>query len=283
MKICMNKNEFELELYDTNFVDVWHNWIFKENDEVVITFNDDDFANRVNQVVESQNKLDDILNSVNNAITEHGLSEEWLYPRSNSFTQRFLETTHEKWANTTKQAQEKHLPIYDEQVDKTIVELQKILRNQNISYHDINHAVHMIEFKYRFFSLHWAVIQRPSNEISHYRVTHEDTSFVKDVVSLPFNDIGRPQYEKYILCGKVQHEEISNYQNITNRIELEGRAIADSIDSNYISECEKAGVPVWGTVVNIAKKKQRDPSMLGYQMLTGWKSEDGKNRLCLRK
>lgn len=268
MKLILNNYHYEFELYNTNFVDVWYNWLFSDSAQVKLTIDKGSLVNAQQRLLDATNDISDLLDIVNNISVELNLSNKYVYDITNTYDFDFLQKTHEQWAQITKEANEEHLPVYDPETYQVYQLIQNKLKAHNRDYNDINDAVHRIEFIYRIFYLNGNYIQKQiSDSVSLYKITPEDTSFTRDVVSLPFYDIGRPQYEKYLVGGFVDHIEISNYQNIINRIEMTTRPTTDPVDPNFILECERLNVPHWGPYVNIAKNKYRNPGILGYYII----------------
>lgn len=282
MKLTFNDAEYELDLHNTNFVDAWHSWLFDSNDSVFLIFDEPSLHSYSIRWAELTQKIIKILERVNEISNEEGLSSRWYYELSNNIDTDFLQKTHERWAQITKESWEQHLPIYNQQTKEIYDAVNKKLRVDSLTYNDINHAVHEIEFLYQFFMLHRVSIQKSLDGLASYQITHSDSSFTEDVISLPFNDIGRPQFEKYCISGRVADPEISNFANITNKLEFRSKAKSEVCLQSYIDECETFGVPVWGPYVPIAGSKVTNPQELGYTIIKNF-SENKLNELLLRK
>jgi hypothetical protein len=282
MKIVFNEYEHELELYNTNFVNVWHDWMFNDANEVYLIADENRLQSKHNEWIELTNKLTRILEKVNEISVAEKLPDRWHYDMSTKFDSNFLQKTHEKWAQITKESWEEHLPVFNYKTKEIYDTINKQLRKFSMSYNDINNAVHQIEFLYKFFMLHHISIQKSTENIKNYSIKHDDTSFVNDIITMPFQDIGRPQYEKYCISGEVIHPEISNFIHITNKLEFQSNATVQSVHPSYIEKCNQLGVPVWGTNVSIAKNKNPNPQSLGFLLIRNF-SETKNNTLLLRK
>lgn len=268
MKLLLNNYSYEFQLYNTNFVDVWHSWLFAHSPQIELKIDQNAVKHARQHLVAAVNDIRNLIDIVNQISNKLNLSNRYIYHNTDDCDFNFLQSTHEQWAQITKEANEKHLPVYNDETNQIYKLIQAELASMNREYNDINNAVHRIEFIYRIFYLNGNYIQQQvSDQLALYKITPADTSFTRDVVSLPFYDIGRPQYEKYLLGGSVDHEEISNYQLITNRIEITTRPTIDPIDIEFVNECKRLNVPQWGPYVNIAKNKNRNPGLLGYYIL----------------
>ena len=181
----------------------------------------------------------------------------------------------------SKEANEKHLPLYDAQVAEIWNAHNQKLAEQSKHYNDINSWVHRIEFQYKFFSMSRVMFNRSDEAIKSYSITPGDTSFIRDAVTVPFNDIGRPQYEKFCLSGDVINVEISNYNNIINAVELSGNPVQTPIDIRFIKACIQQGVEQWGPNVCIAKNKEIDTQLMGYVVISNFTEEN--NKMILRR
>ena len=113
-----------------------------------------------------------------------------------------------------------------------------------------------------------------------YNITAKDTSFVKDSISVPYRDIGRPQYEKYCLSGLVDHPEISNYQNIISAIEIQSSPMQQPCVPSFIAECEQENTDAFGPYVSIANISGPDTQQLGHMIISNL-SNDTSNTLRL--
>ena len=281
MQLIFNDHSLELELYNTNFVDAWCNWVFNESNELDLNFD----YNRVKQLHSERltliDKLDTILNAVNEIAVSMGLPDKWHYELSNLYDSNFLQRTHEQWAMISKEANEKHLPLYDAQVAEIWNAHNQKLAEQSKHYNDINSWVHHIEFQYKFFSMSRVMFNRSDEAIKSYNITPSDTSFIKDAVTIPFNDIGRPQYEKFCISGNVTNPEISNYNNVINAVELSSTPVQTPIDPRFITTCEQQGVEQWGLNVCVAKNKEIDTQLMGYTVISNF--TEGENRMILKR
>lgn len=282
MKLIFNENEVDLELYNTNFVDKWVSWAFDRSNEITLDFNKYSIEYLHKKWLDVTTNLNNILEKVNSISVKENLSDKWYYDFSYIYDTDFLQRTHEQWAEITKQSLEVHLPIFDRDTREIYDMIDTKLREQSIDYSYINNAVHDVEFLYRFFTLHKIKLNKDTLSLNEYKIKPEDTGFIKDIVTIPFYDIGRPQYEKYRISGKVDHPEISHYQNLVDTIELSGSATQEPLLDSFVNECNKHNIPIWGPYVSIAKNKSTDNQLLGYNIIKNYK-ENQNNILILRR
>lgn len=282
LKLIFNENEVDLELYNTNFVDRWVSWAFDRSNEITLDFNKYSIEYLHNKWLDVTYNLNNILEKVNSISVKENLPDKWYYDFSYIYDTDFLQRIHEQWAEITKQSLEVHLPIFDQNTKKIYDTINTKLHEQSMDYSNINNAVHDVEFLYKFFLLHSIKLNKDTLSLNEYKIKPEDTGFIKDSVSIPFYDIGRPQYEKYRISGKVDHPEISHYQNLVDIIEIQSSAQQEPVLETFIDECNKNNVPCWGPYVSIARNKSNDNQLIGYNIIKNF-NQNGNNTLLLKK
>jgi hypothetical protein len=262
MYLSLNEKLFEVELVNTHFAQYWHDWLFLESDKVDIKINELESWNHYLRYRAHVDKLKIIIDANNEIVTKYGLHEFFLYePITNTPAMSLLSATHEKWAYISKKTFE-----FD-QKEQEIINVYELINSDLIEkigkdYAWINPYVHDIEFEYKFFYMHNANIMRP--EISRsYKIKDSDTSFKKELISLPYYDIGRPQFEKYQITGEVFHPEISNYITIVNSVHFTSSALVEEVPKSYHTLCSEIGSPVFGNYVPICKNKMISPYSFG--------------------
>lgn len=282
MKIVFNQFEHELELYDTEFVNLWQEWSFNNSTEVFLRFDENNLSHQYHRYTIMISRLTEILEKVNKISIVENLPEKWHYDLSTVFDSNFLQKTHEKWAQITKESWEKHLPIFNEETKEIYDSINKQLRLFSLNYNDINNAIHDIEFLYKFFMIHNVSLQKSIETFPPYSIKPEDTSFTNDVITMPFYDIGRPQYEKYCISNEILHPEISNFTHIINKLEIRSHAVSEPVNQGYIEKCINNNVPVWAPNVCIAKNKTSNPQSIGHLLIANYQ-EDKPNILLMKK
>ena len=113
MKIVFNDYEHELDLYNTNFVNAWHDWAFGNDSEVFLIFNENNLKNCHDNWVALTERLTRILEKINEISVKESLSDKWIYDTSTKFDSKYLQHIHEQWAQITKESWEQHLPIFN--------------------------------------------------------------------------------------------------------------------------------------------------------------------------
>lgn len=281
MKLVFNNSSYELDICDTTFAQQWYRWMFDSENSVDIDISRgiDNLSRRAQEYLAAKNILSNTLNTVNTIVSDLGY-DMYHYYHYDDLGIRDLLNIHEKWARITRQAWEQHLSIYDPSIKKEYDEINSRLNEVGIDYQYINNQVHAVEFMCQYTYLHGLSILKDTTALREYRIVPADTSFIRDAVSMPFYDIGRPQYEKYVISGVVDHEEISNYANITNQIEINADPKQVVVDSRFYDLCLDKGVPCYGNYVSIAKSAHRNPWTLGEFLLTNY-SFDSENKMTL--
>ena len=94
-----------------------------------------------------------------------------------------------------------------------------------------------------------------SSDSKEYTVKASDTSFFKSNIVVPYNDVGRPQFEEWLFKKRVTNET-SNYINVSGRINVhilhEHRYPIDCINE-YKVFCNENNLEEWGPILNIGK------------------------------
>lgn len=267
MKIYINETKFDIELNNTNFVDYWTSKIFElSNMHICSNTSFSNIQYSLNRFSEHKANLLNLLNEFNNIVLEYQFPDHLLYNIDTSCSSKFIEYVHEKWADYAKKANEKHLPIYDADIheyDKAIT--AELKRRINLTSEDINPSVHKLEHLYLFFESNIQV--NTSFRYGEYHITHEDSTFDTDNFLVSFWDIGRPQYEKWILCQNVDHEEISNYVYQSSNIEFRVNRFKSIPDERYINECNLKNKNIWGNKISIGNIKSINLYEIGFNVI----------------
>jgi hypothetical protein len=252
MKIVLSDStEIPIVLNNTNFVDYWVNKKFNDVDNINLTVE----QSQCNRVIDEFNAawsfFNNTVNQINSAIeslhTEQTLNRKMLFPLSNEPTVGYLEKIHEQWAAFTKDSTVYELETWSQLNLDTYHDINNSLKAISCHYDDINWAVHRLEFLYKYLLLTDIIITDaytfPKDE---YKISAADTTFDRQQLMIPFYDIGRPQFEKWGICKRVVHEEISNYNNISNRLHIRIEKASITPPSDYVTDCNIAGVEVFG-------------------------------------
>ena len=255
MELIINDVSFDITLYNTNFVDYWINRVFKNNNVIELTLHNDGREILSRFVKEKNNNLEELLNKIyeiNKIINK--FSFEWVKPFPiESFSQEWLCKLHEQWAETTLYMEARKHKQYGVEAQSLATEL-----NNNM-YWKINPLVHALEylndnFRIVFLRL-FANEYQLSKHCSEYTVKATDTSFLKSNIVIPFNDIGRPQFEEWLLKNRITNET-SNYSNISGYIDilfLHEHRYPDNCINEYKIFCNKNNLEEWGPVLNIGQ------------------------------
>lgn len=183
-----------------------------------------------------------------NIICEHlNISRDWIFSEQSTVTIEYAEYCHELWAHLTL------LSTHTANTDhaRTYARLSEYAQQHNTPHFShINTLVHRVEHYAQHLRLQLTATQPL---VTHYTVQHTDTAFSPGGLSLAYHDVGRPQYEKWKLSGTVHSAEISNYTNISDRIELQTLQQEVLPDPLYTQACISAGVPQWGHYVPLAQ------------------------------
>lgn len=272
MKLILSDSEIVVNLNNTNFVDYWISKQFDSSNQVTILVPEDQRSELNNKFRESFEYLNFVILNVNRAIKdlkcEDILNRKMEFPVSNHPTIDYLEQVHEQWAQYTKDStgyeteswSQKNLDVYHD--------INSYLKNSNCHYDDVNWAVHRLEFLYKhIFLTNLKTIDRSTFEKSEYKITADDTTFSRQNLMVPFYDVGRPQYEKWAICGKVIHEEISNYINISTRLNLLIERHIISPPMEYVNECIRSNVGVYGPNLGIGDLNVRNVDKAGHDIV----------------
>jgi hypothetical protein len=261
MYMTLNDAHYQTIPANTDFAAHWYDHVFADGNSVETYFNQEDLSQRYYTTQKHGDQLRQILDINNEMVTREGFPTEYLYePVSRIPSPQELIDTHEKWADYTKQKFEAdvldpdHEAIYDA--------LNQEMTAAGMDYRNINDFVHQVEFRYKFFMLHGITVERPG--IHDYTIQPSDTGFRKDLICLPYYDVGRPQFEKYQLCNVIDHPEISNYKNIARTIEITAEVRDEPVPQVFYDRCAEAGVPAYGNYVAIARNVDQNPGAIGY-------------------
>lgn len=263
MYLKLNDDAFELELVDTEFAHYWHDeWLFAEGELVPLYFDQNHAHFRKSMHTECVEKLKDIVDRNNEVVTRLGIEEKYLYePITNAPSMALLSRTHEKWADITKKKFE--WDQLDEEIIETYTAIDgELKKDGKPGYPYINNFVHGVEFEYKHFYMHDVDIARPELGRS-YQIKASDTSFKKDLVCLPYYDIGRPQFEKYQIDRTIDHPEISNYIHITNRVHFTSSAMVEDVPKSYYAAGTEQHTPVYGNHLPVLRGIDFSPYAFG--------------------
>lgn len=281
MYLRLNDIGYELEVVDTEFAHYWHDeWLFADQEIVSLWFDQDHAHYRRAEYDQHVDNLRNIIDRNNEAVTKLDLPKEYLYePITDCPTMSLLSRTHEKWADVTKRKHEWDLQdpevmlIYDA-IDK------ELTADGGKDYAWINNYVHAIEFHYKFFYMHNVDIALPEIGRS-YTIKPSDTSFKKEVVTLPYYDIGRPQFEKYQIDRTIDHPEISNYIHITNRVHFTSSAMVEYVPKSYYALGAEKHEPLYGNYLPVLRSNDFSPYAFGEFIMCNLKP--GENKLFFSK
>lgn len=261
MYITLNDAHFQAISAGTDFSRHWYDHVFADSNIVETYFEQEDLSQRYYTTQRHGERLRNILDLNNEAVERFGFPDEYLYePVSRIPSPQELIDTHEKWADFTKKKFESTEPDPDH--DAVYDALNAEMTAVGLDYRNINDFVHQVEFRYKFFMLHNITVERPA--VYDYTIQPEDTGFRKDLICLPYYDVGRPQFEKYQLCNVVDHPEISNYKNIARTIEITAEVRDEPVPQSFYDACAAAGVPAYGNYVPIARNIDQNPGAIGY-------------------
>jgi hypothetical protein len=285
MKILLTDSEIVLNLNNTNFVDYWISKQFSNKSQIEVSVQQDQCNDLHMQYVDAWDYFNRVIVNVNNAILalncEQTLNRPMLFPVANTPSVDYLEKIHEQWAQFTKDSTVSELSSWTQQNLDVYHEINTALRDSKYHYDDVNWAVHRLEFLYKhIFLTDIKTIDNWTFDKSEYTVTAKDTTFDRQNVMIPFYDIGRPQFEKWAICGKVIHEEISNYINISTKLHLLVNRAAITPPMDYVNKCITSGVDVFGPNLSLGNFDVRNVDHAGYDIL---KHLNKTNKLILEK
>lgn len=281
MIILINDIELNIEYLNTDFVDYWTSTVFKHNEIISTTFNNEYLVSLKNRYDIAWRNLKTLLETVNELVINHQLDTKFLYFISDKPGTQFLESTHEQWAFFSREALEEHIPeIYNVETNKIYHFLNAELKKINTNTDHINNMVHELEFIYRYLTVHNLSLPSVDFIYGDYVVKPTDTVFGYDSVVVPFMDIGRPQYEKWTISKQVTHQEISNYDRITNYIDFYSTPIRFVPNPKFITQCKNENVPVWGNVLSIGTASYDNFDEVGYAFVNALSDT---NRISIKK
>lgn len=271
MKLILADSEISVNLNNTNLVDYWISKQFMSGNQVEITVQRNQFLELNDKFTEAWNYFNKVIHIVNAAIKElkceDALNRKMEFPLSNSPTVEYLEKIHEQWAQFTKDSTMYELGSWSQTNLDVYHEINSYLKEHNHHYDDVNWAVHRLEFLYKhIFLSDLHTTTGLTFERSEYVVKSEDTTFSRQNLMIPFYDIGRPQYEKWAICGKVLHEEISNYINISTKLNILIQRLDISPPIEYVNECIRSNVSVYGPNLGIGDFAVRNVDEAGYHI-----------------
>ena len=254
MELIINDVSFGITLYNTNFVDYWINRVFKNNNVIELTLHNDGREPLSRFLKEKNTNLEELLNKIyeiNKIINKS--SFEWVTPFPiESFSQEWLSKLHEQWVETT-------LYMEAQKHEQYGIEAEKLAEALCNVYWKINPLVHALEylndnFRIVFLRL-FANEYQLSKHCSEYTVKANDTSFFTSNIVSPFNDIGRPQLEEWLLKKRIT-KETSNYDNISGYIDISffhEHRYPDNCINEYKIFCNENTVEEWGPILNIGQ------------------------------
>ena len=255
MELIINDVGIDITLYNTNFVDYWVNRVFKNNNTIKLTLYNDGREALNKFLKEKNNNLKELLNKIyeiNKTINKY--SVEWVKPFPiESFSQKWLYKLHEQWVETTSYIETRKHQQYGSEAQ---ILADKLDDND---YWKINPLVHALEYLNNNFCILFLRMfsdeYQLSKHCSEYTVKANDTSFFTSNIVSPFNDIGRPQFEEWILKRYVTNET-SNFINVSGYIDinfLHEYRYPDNCIDEYKIFCNKNNLEEWGPVLNIGQ------------------------------
>jgi hypothetical protein len=272
MYLKLNDHAFELEIADTAFAHYWHDeWLFKDQEMLHLWFDHTGAHSRKLEHIQHVQRLKRIIDENNEIVTRLGISDDYLYePINPNPSMSLLSDTHEKWADITKKKFE-----WDLQEEDVMKIYDAINSELSEDYSLINNYVHAIEFLYKFFYIHDVDI--PLEEIGRsYTIVPSDTSFKKELGTIPYYDIGRPQFEKYQIDRTIDHPEISNYMHISNRIHFTSGAMVEDVPKSYYALGAELNVPIYGNYLPVLKSADISPYAFGEFIMTYLQADDNQ-------
>lgn len=251
MHLTLNQIEYPLDLVDTEFAQFWNEWLFQYSTSVEIKFDFGAVIGRYNDGLKFTKQLRELIDFNNETVIRLGIDHEYLYPTlPQQAPMAELIAIHEKWAGFTKRSSRIH--EFEQEVFDIVDALEKEFSTIGRRYNDLNNFVHFVEFNYKFFFLPNAVIERlPIHR--GYQIKPSDTSFTRELICLPYYDIGRPQFEKYQVSRVAKHTEINDYSTITNHIHLTGNVMSERVPQEFYDLAQKESVPVFGNHLPVCK------------------------------
>jgi hypothetical protein len=251
MNLVFNGTSFELSVVETDFTKYIINSLATSDGIIELSFNDNYLNSQKLEFDQNHQKLKNLLTEYNQQIEKNNIPSIWKFQISDTCSTSWLENVHEHWAMLT------ILDIYDHnrikwKTDKPFEKgyyghasrIVKDICGNDFSY--INHMVHHSEHLSQNLAISAVIKNFNSDKInSGYQVKSSDTVFEKACINFPYYDVGRPQYEKWLLTGKLDSQEISNYINIPDTVDILSYSQSIKYDDRYINQCEENNVPAW--------------------------------------
>lgn len=281
MLLIINELEIDIVNLNTNFTDYWMNTVFKSNQAVPLNVDNSRLLHLRNNYTQCWNNLQNTLLTVNDIVNKRNLPDRFKYAIANSPSTTFLESTHEQWAQFSKEALEQHrADVYNPDTAIVYTDINAELSNTGMHTDRINNMVHELEFLYRHLHIHQMSLPVQFN-YGDYKVTPSDTIFGYNNVVVPFMDIGRPQYEKWCISRHVVHTEISNYDRIINYLDFYSTPVPITPNPEFITQCNYEQVPVWGNVLSIGVANYTNFDAVGYDVVNAL--VDDNNYIMVKK
>ena len=286
MKLCINDTKLEIELKNTNFVDYYVDRLFHKSVQQELT--SPNLYEDYQTWKMHRNQLVDILVATNNVVSQGLVDEGWRFDIPDTVAGvdvKYLEYVHEHWADYTDrfkkiQAQGNTQDPFEKQM---VVMDMRLQRAGFSGFRQINHCVHLVEHMHMLIFSHFFL----SNRLEYdYQVQAQDTAFYPSQLNVPYHNIGRPQYEKWLLSGSVTNTEIENFTDIPNHIELwmtSNKLVKNcQPEQEYIDACNRAGVEVWGNYLPLGNLKD-NYFHSGYKIFNAFFDDEKNNKIYVEK
>lgn len=278
VKLIINENELEIAPKNTNFVDYWTTKVFKNSNTIQCSMKSLSEGKTYNLHNFKKHKVNllNLLYEFNQIVELEKLPSELSYNLQDSVEPKYLQYVHEKWAHFTIQSYHVPSPHFNLEIKEYCDILNHKLNerfNSSIDTRTINNYVHNLEHLY----LHYQTIIILLDDIfpyGEYRVTEQDTIFGIDNLMISFWDIGRPQYEKWILSKDITSNEISNFETISPRVEVRAESTHTVPHDDYVNLCKKMNIPVWGNKLPLGNIKHINYYDIGYSIINSMKENE---------
>jgi hypothetical protein len=286
LKLCINDTKLEIELKNTNFVDYYVDRIFHKSVQQELT--SPNLYEDYQTWKMHRNSLLDILVATNKVVDQGLVDEGWRFDVPDTVAGvdiKYLEYVHEHWADYTSRFKKIQAQgNTQDPFEKQMVVMDMRLQQAGFSgFHEINHCVHLVEHMHMQMFSHFFI----ANTLQYdYQVQAEDTVFYPSQLNIPYHNIGRPQYEKWLLSGSVTNTEIENFTNIPNAIEL--HMMSNKLVKNcqpeqeYVDACNSAGVDVWGNYLPLGNLKD-NYFYSGYKIFNAFFDDEKNNKIYVEK
>jgi hypothetical protein len=271
MKLIINEQTLEIIPKNTNFVDYWTSKVFGNNntrqcDTSSLTsgknYNLKKFKN-------FKKKLFDLLLEFNRIVETENLPNYLAYDIKSTGAPDYLEYVHEKWAHFTIQSYHVPSPEFNRDMKSYCEILNQRLNKKfgnSVDTRTINDYVHDLEHLYLYYQSD-IVLPNGLFLYNEYRVTEDDTIFGTDNLLISYWDIGRPQYEKWIISKNVTSKEINNFEAISPRIEVRAECINVTPHVDYVRDCNTMNLPVWGNKLSLGNINLKNCYDIGYTII----------------